>query len=308
MKHNVVLITGGTGGIGLETARGIAETGATVVVVGRNSERGQNAVEDLMSSTGNPSVFFMAADLSSQANVLQLAADFEAHYGRLDVLVNNIGGLYGTRWETVDGIEVMFAMNHVNPYLLTKRLLPLLQASTPARIVNVTTGAHRFVKLDLDNLQAEHEFDTPIAVYARAKLASLMASYHLARELKGTGVTVNIADPGGASTEMTGNMTANFFPQPMRLLFTLWRVIGNFMSVEKAARSSIYLATSPEVEGMTGRYFNPAGKAVKSSRESYEETQQKRIVEITEALTTTGLLNIQSAQYGDKHSVPAYQR
>lgn len=304
MQDKVALITGGTGGIGLETARGIADAGRTVVIVGRNEVRGLNAVEDLKSSTGNSNIKFIAADLSSQTTVLHLVDEFEKRYGRLDVLINNVGGLYGRRWETVDGIEAMFAMNHVNPYLLTRRLLPLLKVSAPARIVNVTTGAHRFVKLDLDNLQAEREFDTPVAVYARSKLVNLMASYYLARELDATGVTVNIADPGVASTDMNANMTADFFPQAMRLLFPLWKVIGNFTSVEKAAQSSIYLATSPDVEGITGKYFNPAQKRVKSSRESYNETYQRWIVEITDNLTAQIALKRLSEKFGDKHSLP----
>ncbi|MCI0714568.1 MAG: SDR family NAD(P)-dependent oxidoreductase [Chloroflexi bacterium] len=306
MQDKIALITDGTGGIGLETARGIDDTGATIVIVGRNEARGRNAVEDIKSSTGNSNIEFMAADLSSQTAVLLLVDEFEERYGRLDVLVNNVGGLYGSRRETGDGIEAMFAINHVNPYLLIRRLLPLLQNSAPARIVNVTTGAHRFVKLDLDNLQAEREFDTPIAVYARSKLVNLMASYYLARALDGTGVTVNIADPGVASTDMNANMTADFFPQAMRLLFPLWKVIGNFTSVEKAAQSSIYLATSPDVEGITGKYFNPAQKRVKSSRESYNETYQRWIVEITDNLVIQAALKLQSEKFSDKHSLPIH--
>ncbi len=166
----------------------------------------------------------------------------EAHHDRLDVLVNNAGGLYARRWETAEGIEGTLAVIHLAPVLLTSLLLPVLQRSAPSRIVNVSSWSHRLAKLNLDDLQMREHYSAS-AAYSRAKLINLLWTYELARRLEGTGVTVNIADPGGASTEMT---RSEAMPWILRTINCLGRKV---MTTEKAARVSIYLASSPEVEG-----------------------------------------------------------
>ena len=219
----------------------------------------------------------VVADLSSQAEIHRLAREFEAHYDRLDVLVNNAGAMYAKRWETADGIEGTLAVIHLAPVLLTSLLLPMLHRSSPSRIVTVSSWSHRRAKLDLNDLQMKEHYGASTA-YSRAKLINMLWTYELARRLEGTGVTVNLADPGGASTEMTRS-------EAMPWIFrTINRLGQKVMTTEKAARSSIYLASSPEVEGVNGGYFEPSNKRVKSSKASYEETAQKRIWEVSAEL------------------------
>jgi NAD(P)-dependent dehydrogenase (short-subunit alcohol dehydrogenase family) len=220
----------------------------------------------------------MVADLSSQAEVHLLAREFEARHDRLDVLVNNAGAMYARRFETEEGIEGTLAVIHLAPVLLTSLLLPMLQRSAPSRVVNVSSWAHRRAKLDLDDLQSREHYSAS-AAYSRAKLTNLLWTYELARRLEGTGLTVNLADPGGASTEMTRS-------EAMPLLFrTINRFGRKFMTTEKAARSSIYLASSPEVEGVSGGYFESPNKRVKSSKASYDEAARERVWEISAELT-----------------------
>ena len=263
MDGKVVLVTGGTGGIGKATAEGLANLGARVVVVGRDRSKGETATAEIKAKSGNEAVELMVADLSSQAEIHRLASEFEANHDRLDALVNNAGAMYARRWETADGIEGTLAVIHLAPVLLTSLLFPMLQRCAPSRIVNVSSWAHRRAKLDLDDLQTKVHY-SPSAAYSRAKLINALWTYELARRLEGTGVTVNLADPGGASTEMTRSEA---------------------MTTEKAARSSIYLASSPEAEGVNGQYFDNNNKQVKSSRTSYDEETQKRIWEASAELT-----------------------
>jgi NAD(P)-dependent dehydrogenase (short-subunit alcohol dehydrogenase family) len=283
MRGKVVLITGGTGGIGKATALGIAKLGATTVVVGRNKERAEAALAEIKAQSGNPKVDLILADLSSQADIRKLADEFTSRYDRLDVLLNNVGGLYAKRWETVDGVEASFAMNHLNVHLLTTLLLPTLKASAPSRIINVNSSGHRFAKVNFDDLFAEKWY-RGLDIYVNSKLVNLLVSYELARRLAGSGVTVNIADPGGAMTDMTNGMTPEMVPWFMAMAWPLFRVFQRGQTVEKAAVSSIYLASSPDVEGVTGRYFNPSGKEVKSSGASYDQIASRRLWDITEQL------------------------
>ena len=286
MANKVVLITGGSGGIGKETAKGVAHQGATTVIVGRNERRSQQAVVEIQQAAGHQRVSFIAADLSSQAEIRRLAQQFKADYDRLDVLINNVGGLYGERWETADGIEATLAMNHLNPFLLTQLLLPLLKQSAPGRIVNLTTGGHRMAKLDFDDLQARQWY-RGLDIYGQAKLANLLWTYEQARRLEEGGVTVNAADPGGADTSMTQNITPEMVPPFMRLLWPILGLMQRFIqtSPETAAHSSIYAATAPEMEGVTGKYIHPKGKIVRSSKASYDKTAARRIWQISVELT-----------------------
>lgn len=286
MHGQVVMVTGSTGGIGKATATGLAKLGAQVVIVGRNKARGEAALDDIREQSGNPNIELMLADLSSQADVARLAAEFNARSDRLHVLVNNVGGLYARRQEITDGIEATFATNYLNGFLLTRLLLPTLKAGAPARIVNVNSGGHRQAALKFDDLQSQQGYQ-PLDAYGRAKLASVMFTYELARRLAGTGVTANAADPGGADTESTRAITPDMLPPFMRLMWPLtplFRVLMGTPTVEKAAWSSVYLAASLEVEGVTGQYFSPRGKAVQSSKASYDVEAARRLWEISESL------------------------
>ena len=277
MDGKVVLVTGGTGGIGKDIAESLANIGASVIVVGRNRSKGEAATAEIRARSRNEAVELMVADLSSQAEIHRLVREFEAHHDRLDVLVNNAGGLYRRRWETAEGIEGTLAVIHLAPVLLTNLLLPMLQRSAPSRIVNVSSWLHRWAKLDLDDLQMREHY-SPSAAYSRAKLVNLLWTYELARRLEGTGVTVNLADPGGASTEMTRSQAVPW------IFKTINRLGQKVMTTEKAARVSIYLASSAEVEGVNGAYFDHNNKQIKSSKASYEEATGKRIWEVSAEL------------------------
>ena len=277
MNGKIVLVTGGTGGIGKATAEGLANLGARVVVVGRDRSKGVAATAEIRARSNNEAVELMVADLSSQAEIHRLAREFEVNHDRLDALVNNAGAMYATRWETADGIEGTLALIHIAPVLLTSLLFPMLQRCAPSRIVNVSSWAHRRAKLDLDDLQTKEHYSAS-AAYSRAKLINALWTYELARRLEGTGVTVNLADPGGASTEMTRS-------EAMPWIFrTINRLGAKVMTTEKAARSSVYRASSPEVEGVSGGYFEPPNKRVKSSKVSYDKAAQKRVWEISAGL------------------------
>ena len=276
MNGKVVLITGGTSGIGKASAVALASMGAEVVVIGRNEERGERAAEEIRRESGNEKVSLMLADLSVQADVRRLAEEFKERHGRLDVLVNNAGLVQSQRTETPDGIETQLAINHLTPFLLTNLLLDLLRASAPSRIVTVSSDAHRWAKLDLDDLQSRKRY-RGMQVYGTTKLANILFTRELAERLEGTGVTANAMHPGGVNTNFGNNQRG-----PMSLLF---RAFKPFMRTpEQGADTLIYLASSLEVEGMTGKYL--ADRKVKvASDAAYDETLQKKLWEASEKLT-----------------------
>ncbi len=285
MHGKVVLITGGTGGIGMATATGIAKLGATVVVVGHDKGRGEAAVAEIQDNSGNLSVELMLADLSSQVEIRNLAKDFTIRHDRLHVLINNVGGLYAKRWQTKEGIEATLAVNYLCPFLLTHLLIPTLQASAPSRIVNITSLAHKFAKLNFDDLQATQLYSGTKA-YTQAKLAIVMFTYELAKRFDGMGITVNATYPGEADTQMTRSEALRFFLRNMhRLTRQIRRFNPEFMTTEKASQSSIYLASSPELEDVTGKYFSRKKKMVTSSKASYEEVAARRLWQISTGLT-----------------------
>lgn len=260
-----VLITGGTGGIGKETARGLAKMGAHIVLVGRDEMRGEAAAEELRRDTG-AQIDVLYADVVNQASVRALAAQFIERYSTLHVLINNAGAVFQRRWFTDDGIEASFAMNHLTSFLLTHLLLPTLRAGSPARVINLTGGTSR-VGVDLDNLQAEKGF-TSLETYSRSKAAMMVTSYEFAQRLDGTGVTLNITQPGGANTPATQAVKAELMPFPMNILFPLIRSAFLNAKPERAARSSIYLASSPEVDGVNGAYFNKNSERMKNIKQA----------------------------------------
>lgn len=277
MKGKICMVTGATSGIGAVTARALAQKGATVIIVARNQERCLNTVDEIMKKTGNQSVEFMLADLSSQAEIHDLVDVYKDKYDHLDVLVNNAGGFFMSRLESVDGIEMTFALNHLNYFLLTNLLLDTIIASAPARIVNVSSAAHENANINFEDLEGKQKYSGWQA-YGQSKLANVLFTYGLARRLEGTGVTVNALHPGMVAT--------NFGANNGGILGSMARHVMNLFSidVEEGAQTSIYLASSPEVEDVTGKYFVKK-EAVRSSSISYDEAAAKRLWQISEEMT-----------------------
>jgi retinol dehydrogenase-14 len=277
MHGSTVLVTGGTGGIGLATATGLAGLGARVGIVGRSATRGAAAADAVRRRVPSAQVDVFAADLSAQAEVRRLADEVTASYPRLDVLVNNVGGYWAHRHVTADGLEHTFALNHLAPFLLTHELRDLLVASVPARVVTVSSGAQAMGRIDLDDLQGERSYNGQRA-YNQSKLANVLFTYELARRLQGSGVTATALHPGVVRTAF-GREDAGRF---MRLMFP---VVTPFMKTpEQGAAPSIHLASSPEVAGVTGAYFANR-RPKRSSKASYDRALAHRLWEVSAELT-----------------------
>ncbi|HET9646888.1 MAG TPA: SDR family oxidoreductase [Microlunatus sp.] len=276
MNNSTVLVTGGTGGIGLATAAGLADLGARVGIVGRSTIRGAAAADAIRQKAPSAQVDVFEADLSSQEGVRRLAAAVKATYPRLDVLVNNVGGYWAHRHVTVDDLEYTFALNHLAPFLLTHELQDLLITSAPARVVIVSSGAQRIGRIDLDDLQGELSYNGQRA-YNQSKLANVLFTYELARRLEGTGVTANVLHPGVVRTSFGREDSGRW----MRLMLPLARAF--MKSPEQGAATPIYLASSPEVSGVSGAYFaNQRQKP--SSKASYDRELAIKLWEISGVL------------------------
>ena len=262
MSGKTVLVTGATGGIGHATATGLARLGARVAITGRDMARAEMAAADIRAAANNAAVDAYAADLSSQTEVRRLAGEVLDRYQRLDVLVNNVGGFWAHRHVTADGLEHTLALNHLAPFLLTTLLLERLKASAPARIVTVASGAHTLGRLNFDDLQGELKYSGQRA-YNASKLANVMFTYELARRLQGSGVTATALHPGVVRTA--------FGAEDQSAMFTLMLpLMRPFMKTTvKGAATSIYLASSPKEEGVTGVYYSNS-KHKKSSTSSYD--------------------------------------
>jgi NAD(P)-dependent dehydrogenase (short-subunit alcohol dehydrogenase family) len=252
---------------------GLAQKGATVVVVGRNQAKSIATVDNLKLQTGNSAIDYLVADLASQQQVRRLAQEFQQRYNRLDVLINNAGTNRLTRRLSPDGIELVFATNHLGHFLLTHLLLDVLRASAPSRIVVVSSYYHSRARLDFNRLQAGG-----LNAYPLSKLANLLFAYELARRLESSGITVNALNPGLVRSNIGLDMGG-----PASLVM---RLLGRFagISVEEGAKTSIYLATSPEVEGVSGKYFEKC-KPVASSLASYDREAAQRLWRVSEKLT-----------------------
>jgi len=276
MEGKVVLITGGTSGIGRAAATALAAMGAEVVVSGRSRERGESAVEEIRDTSGNEKVSLMLADLAVQAEVRGLAEEFRDRYDRLDVLVNNAGIIQSKRTQTPDGIELTLAVNHLAPFLLTNLLLDLLKESAPSRIVTVSSEARRGAQIDFDDLQSERRYRA-FKVYGMTKLANILFTYELAERLERTGVVANCLHPGGVNTNF-GNNNRSFGT-------LIFRAFKPFMRTpEQGADTVVYLAVSPEAGKMTGRYLTDR-KVVSTFQDPHDEVMQKRLWEVSEELT-----------------------
>jgi retinol dehydrogenase 14 len=274
-----VLVTGGTGGIGQATATGLAALGARVGITGRDQARTEAAAAGIRAAARSPVVDAFAADLSVQAGVRRLAAQVLDTYPRLDVLVNNVGGFWAHRHVTADGLERTFALNHLAPFLLTSLLLDRLTASAPARIVTVSSGAHARARIDFDDLQGERTYSGQRA-YGQSKLANVMFTYELARRLEGTGVTATVLHPGVVRTSFGAEDQAAY-------LAAMIGVARLFMKTPaQGASTPVYLESSPQVEGITGRYFVNR-KPKTSSKASYDTAVGARLWQVSADLTAT---------------------
>ncbi len=282
LDNKICMVTGATSGIGLVTARRLAERGASVVLVGRDPERGEAALATIRKSAPDATLDVLYANLANQADVRKLAEETQTRYPRLDVLLNNAGGMFGGRQLSADGIEMTFALNHLNYFLLTNLLLPTLRATPDARIVNVASRAHKGVELQFDDLQHQRRYVGWLA-YKRSKLANLLFTYELARRLadnngaNANGLTVNALHPGFVATNIGARH--GFIPG------ILWRAASlAAIDVEQGADTSVYLASSPDVEGITGRYYSKC-KPVTSSAASYDREAARRLWEISAEMT-----------------------
>jgi NAD(P)-dependent dehydrogenase (short-subunit alcohol dehydrogenase family) len=291
MEGKICLVTGANAGIGKATALGLAQQGATIVMVSRDKTKGEAARDELRAQSGNTSIDLLQADLSSQQAIRQLAETFKQRYTQLHVLINNAGGYHMQRQETPDGLEMTFAVNYLAPFLLTNLLLDTLKASAPARIINVSSAAQASNFIDLDNLQATANYSGWRA-YGQSKLAEVLFTYELAHRLQGTGVTANCLHPGFVASNF-GQANANPVVRPfMKLLFSNLGI-----STEEGAKTSLYLASSPDVEGVTGKYFVKSVPK-RSAPLSYDESLQRHLWEKSELLVK---LDTQPSQSESTH-------
>ncbi|TMQ01141.1 MAG: SDR family oxidoreductase [Thaumarchaeota archaeon] len=276
MAGRVCVVTGANSGIGKATAMGLAEMGATVILVCRSKEKGEAALSEIREKSGNNSLALMLADMSSMRSVRQLASEFRSKYDRLHVLVNNAGLFMFTRTTTGDRLETTFEVDYLSHFLLTGLLIDLLKASAPSRLVEVSSIAHYNGHIDFDDLQGEKGYGGWKA-YSQAKLAQVLFTYELARRLKGTGVTANCLHPGAVAT--------NIWSRPLGRAGFIMKLLRLFMmGPEGGAKTPIYLASSPDVEGVSGKYFTNK-KEKESSKESNDEQVARRLWLVSEDLT-----------------------
>jgi NAD(P)-dependent dehydrogenase (short-subunit alcohol dehydrogenase family) len=273
MKGKVCIVTGSNTGIGKETARGLAQRGARVILACRDVGKADAARQDITATTGNHEVEVIPLDLASKASIRGFATRFAASHDRLDVLVNNAGLWPTTRGTTTDGLETTFGVNHVGTWLLTQELLPLLRRSAPARIVVLSSALHYRGKLDWDDLQFERRKYNPTAAYNQSKLANVLFTKALARRLAGTGVTVNAVHPGVVTTELFRN-----YP---KLLFKLMSLF--LKTPEQGAACSLHVATAPELNGVSGEYFEKS-RSIPAAAAAMDEAAQERLWTLTAAL------------------------
>ena len=284
MQGKICIITGSNSGIGKQTALGLASMGATVVMVVRDQERGENARKEIIKQTGNNSVDLLICDLSSMDSIRRFAKEFKNKYDRLDVLINNAGALFNKREVTAEGFERTLAVNYLGPFLLTHELLDLLKKSAPSRIINVSSGLAKNGRVDLDDLQSEKNYVGTKAyssmrapVYSNTKLMLMMFTYELARRVKGSGATANVLMPGFVAT----NLGKNSGSLSSSIMFKMVRPMQ--ISAKKGAETSIYLASSDEVKDVSGKCFAKK-KKVLTCLESYDEDVQKRLWNKTESM------------------------
>ncbi|SFL00603.1 NAD(P)-dependent dehydrogenase, short-chain alcohol dehydrogenase family [Halogranum rubrum] len=277
LDGTVALVTGGTSGLGAETARALADRGASLAIVGRDRKRGDDVLADLDGRNGDGWCEFYRADLSSQESVRRLADRFRERHDRLDVLVNNAGVTRDERRETVDGIESTFAINHLAPYLLTHELVDLLVESAPARVVTVSSGLHTRVELDFSDLLGEHDY-SGLQAYGRSKLANVYFTYELADRLHGSGVVANAVDPGFVpSTSLAREASL----RNRLLLGAFSKLPLPFKNdLQTGAETLIRAAVAPEFADVTGQYLED-GEVSASSEASLDEEARRRLWDVS---------------------------
>ena len=288
-QGQTVVITGGTGGIGFHSALGIARTGARVIVTGRNRERGEQARARLIEESGHEHVDFVVGDLSSLQGIDALADDLMDRAPRIDVLVNNAGYLGNEPQTSPDGVEMHFAVNVLAPWRLTHALLPALESSGDARVVNVT-GGDKPAAIDVENLQAEKGF-RGLMTYTHSKSVLESMSMVMSERLFAHGVSVNVVFPGRASTNMTRSMKGSALPGVMKVMLPFFRLFfaeDGGKSAAKAARSTIWAATSPELKGVSGHYYDTHSQEQPLHPTAYDASVQEHIVATLRQVTGPG--------------------
>lgn len=280
MQGKVCIVTGATAGIGEVTALALARKGATVVVISRNEAKCRATVDRIRAETGNAGVDYLVADMASQASIRAAAAAFRAKYERLDVLVNNAGMFFTGRTESVDGIEQTWALNHLGYFLLTDLLRDMLIASAPSRVVSVSSGAHMGGTINFADVEGKQKY-SGWAAYSQSKLANILFTAELARQLEGTGVTANSLHPGFVASNFAKNNMTGI--RSLLLPFYALLQMVTAISPQKGAQTSIFLASSPEVEGVTGKYFAKS-KAVTPSKAAQDMDAARRLWEMSEKM------------------------
>jgi NAD(P)-dependent dehydrogenase (short-subunit alcohol dehydrogenase family) len=280
LSGRTCIVTGASNGIGKVTAAALAGMGARTVMVCRDPARGEAARAEIAQRSANSEVDLLIADVSSQRQVRRLAADINERYNRLDVLVNNAGAMNTVRTLTEDGIETTFAVNHLAYFLLTDLLLDMLKAGDGGRVVNVSSRAHVGSRINFDDIGGEQRY-SGYRIYGQSKLANVLFTYELARRLDGSGVSANCLHPGVVATGF-GHNNSDLLGRTFSVVLSAIRPF--IMSPERGAETSIYLASSPEVAGASGKYFS-SKKAIKSSPETYDDAAAQRLWRLSEDLT-----------------------
>ncbi len=276
MDGKVCIVTGANSGIGRETALGLVKQGAHVVMLVRNQERGNAAKEYIIEKACSQSVDLMLCDLSSVRDIHRFSKEFSEKYDRLHVLVNNAGAVFSKRDVTSEGFEKTFAVNYLAPFVLTRNLLRLLKSSSPSRVIGLTSGLHGRGKIDLENLQSEGKYKGMNA-YQNSKLMVVLFVYRLAKQLEGTGVTSNVVSPGFVATNLGGGSGS-------RMNEIMFRMMKPFqLTPTKGAETSLYVASAPELEGVTGKHFTKSQEK-ESAPITYDVDLQERLWNITEKL------------------------
>ena len=276
MVQRICMVTGASSGIGKETSKKLVELGATVVMVCRNQKRGEKAMSEIKGASNGGQVELMLADFRSLDSVRAVAKEFLEKHDLLHVLVNNAGGVNVLRSVTTDGFEATFQVDYLSHFLLTNLLLGALEKSAPSRIINVSSASHYGGHMEFDDLQMEKRYGV-MKAYSRAKLAQVLFTYELSRRLEGTGVTVNSLHPGAVATNIwKGSMGPFSFLGDVSRLF--------LMSPERGAETPVYLASSPQVEGVTGKYYDRMNEK-QSSAESYDLGVARKLWDESERMT-----------------------
>ena len=278
MTQKICLVTGANSGVGKEIALALAQAGAHVIMVCRHAEKGRSALADIKAKSGSNSIDLLLADLSSQTAIHQLCKTIHERYAMLHVLINNAGVVLTEKKLSADGIEMTLATNHLGPFLMTQLLRDLLEKGAPSRIINISSAIHKWAQLDLDDLQYTKRKYQPLRAYAQSKLLMSIVTFEMARRLAGTNITVNCVHPGAVKTNLGSNNANNVALKWLDKFIKLF-----FITPQAAAQTPVYLALSPEVNNVTGKYF-VKGKPVLASASSYDPDIAREVWNISAKL------------------------